>query len=201
MPPSFRLSFAERRKPRATPDELALTKAAAWAWYQRGSGSEASPECHLTRSHRPHFPSRFKLEAMKEAGQVMPVSNSDSSSRVSSPCYSHVDDNSLLLDTYEIETISRQLDYYKGAGDRGHRREVSLPEDSGPKNDTTNVKKKGKMRKGLWLRYGVVCGSRDDVVELATVSQDKRLLENHKRTQMPSMHGAGKACIVQGREI
>ncbi|CAA6664751.1 unnamed protein product [Spirodela intermedia] len=61
----------DRRKRRTGSDEgLALVKAAAWAWYQRGVGDEGMParEVHTPKPPREPRPSRFKLEAAAAAG-------------------------------------------------------------------------------------------------------------------------------------
>ncbi|KAF9588085.1 hypothetical protein IFM89_007326 [Coptis chinensis] len=84
----------ERRKSRAGIDELA-TKAAAWAWYQRGLVSEGKlmQEFGIRRIHRVPRPSHFKLEYMKRTDETM--ENSESSlSRSWSPTHSE----NLLLD-------------------------------------------------------------------------------------------------------
>ena len=60
----------ERRKSRAASlDPSAVVKAAAWAWYQRGSGSEGKSisEFDARRGRHAPIPSRYKLEAMKMA--------------------------------------------------------------------------------------------------------------------------------------
>ena len=59
----------ERRKSRASLDPSAVVKAAAWAWYQRGSGSEGKSisDFDATRARHAPIPSRYKLEAMKMA--------------------------------------------------------------------------------------------------------------------------------------
>ncbi|CAI9767049.1 unnamed protein product [Fraxinus pennsylvanica] len=93
----------EKRNPRGSVDELSLVKAAAWAWYQHGSGSDGKPvpEFDLTRFKNVPKPSRYKLQAIKQDQE-----NTDSSSSTLG-----VSNNS-LLDKYEIERISKQLDLY-----------------------------------------------------------------------------------------
>ncbi|TKY47388.1 hypothetical protein E2542_SST29448 [Spatholobus suberectus] len=88
-------SLIERKKPQDNTDELAIVKAAAWAWYQHGSGSEgkAKTEFDVTRAQRVPRPSRYKLEAMRMAKEVPSIHT-----------------NKPLLDTYEVQCISRQLD-------------------------------------------------------------------------------------------
>ncbi|GAY43702.1 hypothetical protein CUMW_076500 [Citrus unshiu] len=61
-----------KKKPRSSTDELAVVKAAAWAWYQRGSGSEGKPmgDFDVARTRRVVYkPSRYKLEAMRISEQ------------------------------------------------------------------------------------------------------------------------------------
>ncbi|VVA32865.1 PREDICTED: MTR_3g065210 [Prunus dulcis] len=102
----------ERRKSRRScNDKLALVKAAAWAWFQHGSGTDGKPvmpEFDVRRTcHAPYKPSRYKLEAMLISNinkQGMEFEGLKSPSVVES-----ISDHS-LLDTYEIESISRKLD-------------------------------------------------------------------------------------------
>ncbi|XP_068345498.1 uncharacterized protein [Pyrus communis] len=104
----------QRRKPRGSfndIDESAVVKAAAWAWFEHCSGSDGKsimPEFDLTRTcHAPYKPSRYKLEAMKN---IANISGKESVTASSNP----------LLDTYEIESISRKLDQLiEFSGDRG----------------------------------------------------------------------------------
>ncbi|KAG8383663.1 hypothetical protein BUALT_Bualt04G0037300 [Buddleja alternifolia] len=136
----------EKRKPRGSiVDELALAKSAAWAWYNHGSGSDGKPirEFDVSRTKIDPKPSRYKLEAMNK------LSKSPSNS---------------LLDNYEIDRISSQLECYIESsrhakyhgGDRGGWRAEHVGE--------MNCKKKSK--RGFWLRHGVLCGaSRNEVVE------------------------------------
>ncbi|KAG4975096.1 hypothetical protein JHK87_031917 [Glycine soja] len=89
-----------RNKPHEkTTDELAIVKATAWAWFQHGSGYEgnAKNEFDVTRIQRVARPSRYKLEAMRMAKEA--PSNSI-----------HTNNYKPLLDTCEVQCISRQLD-------------------------------------------------------------------------------------------
>ncbi|OIW14155.1 hypothetical protein TanjilG_21295 [Lupinus angustifolius] len=163
-------SHTERKKPKETnTDELALVKAAAWAWYQHGSGSEAKAmvnEFHVRRTQRENGPSRYKLEAMakksKEEGASIHTKNKP------------------LLDTYEIQSISRQLD--KLIIESGHgNNKVGSGKNSvndGLDNSGRNMKKKKRISKGFWQIHGVVCGRRDDVVE-GTGLRGDRLSSKH----------------------
>ena len=72
LAPPLSLSVMERRKRRVElteEEKMALVKAAAWAWYQRGVGQEGMPERELDspRPRRQLLPSRFKLEAAAAA--------------------------------------------------------------------------------------------------------------------------------------
>ena len=147
----------DRKKPTA---ELAIVKSAAWAWYQRGTGSEPRPvpDSIPRRNLGPPKPTRYKLEAMNKK-QYPILSNSE------------LPTNS-LLDKYEIERISRELEFYIKSGGGGRR--IGLEsEKSGGKG-----KRESKKTKGSWLRGdGVVCGSIDDVVVVE--SGGWRRPENH----------------------
>lgn len=179
-------------------DELAVTRAAAWAWYQRGSGSEPKPasEFGLTRTHhRVPNPTRYKLEAERSRSSTS-------------------DHGSHLLDSYEIDSISRHLERYierVNNGDLGsHRRAVFLPgsdvsgviKKEGKKVEAREnwpghksyqkpkEEEKKKSSKGFWLtRNGVACGgSRDDVVEFS-----RRVVRERRP---PEKGGGGAAAVI-----
>ncbi|OWM64376.1 uncharacterized protein LOC116207767 [Punica granatum] len=63
--------FTGRRRARGSaPDEVALIRAAAWAWYQQGSGSQGinkppTREYDITRTRRVYQPSRYRIEAIR----------------------------------------------------------------------------------------------------------------------------------------
>ncbi|KAK7387370.1 hypothetical protein VNO78_28121 [Psophocarpus tetragonolobus] len=118
-------SLVERKKPQETTDELAIVKAAAWAWYQHGSGSEgkAKTEFDITKSQHIARPSRYKLEAMRMAKEVASIHT-----------------NKPLLDTYEVQSISRQLD--RLIIESGHNK-------LGDGNNSTNCKRRMKNRKRI----------------------------------------------------
>ena len=89
-----------RKKPHEkTTDELAILKATASAWFQHGSGYEgnAKSEFDVTRTQRVARPSHYKLEAMRMAKEA--PSNSI-----------YTNNYKPLLDTCEVQCISRQLD-------------------------------------------------------------------------------------------
>ncbi|PQM42429.1 uncharacterized protein Pyn_31634 [Prunus yedoensis var. nudiflora] len=112
----------ERRKSKGScNDELALVKAAAWAWFQHGSGTDVKPvmpEFDVRRTcHAPYKPSRYKLEAMI-------ISNINKQGMefegLKSPSVVESNSDHSLLDTYEIECISRKLDQLiESSGDKG----------------------------------------------------------------------------------
>lgn len=139
----------ERKKPqKSTIDELALVKAAAWAWHQHGSGSEgkakSKSEFHATRTQHAARPSRYKLEAMRMAKEAK-----EEGSQI------HTNKKS-LFDTFEIQSISRQLDRLIEAG------HDKLDNGNGNGNNFSGIcnRRMNKKRtiKGSLLRHGAVCG-------------------------------------------
>nr|XP_034888411.1 uncharacterized protein LOC118028812 [Populus alba] len=169
--------FMEKKKPKGgdSTGDLALVKAAAWAWYQHGSGSEGKPMCesYVTGSRQAPRPSRYKLEYMRL--RVKELDTMDGSGEPS-PIGA---DNS-LLDNYEVESISKHLDnliepsskrsYGVEIFDRDdhlhHGKSISLLDS----DQTCGMKQKKNKTKfflqGWWLRYSVVCGTREDVVSI-----------------------------------
>ncbi|XP_047974543.1 uncharacterized protein LOC125216813 [Salvia hispanica] len=123
-------------------DESGLAKSAAWAWYERGSGSEGR-EVDLWRSKPEPKPSRYKLEALRNLQRDQDHMNSTTNS---------------LLDNYEIERISMELNHYIQASNAKHH---------GGGDPPNNVFLKRKnMAKRFWWRHVPACGSsRNDVVE------------------------------------
>lgn len=163
----------DRKRSKGSIDELAIIKAAAWAWYQRGSGFEGRSvsEYDAARSSRVPKPSRYKQEAMRRAQEEKKEEEiwlSSSFKSMVSP--SHTDNS--LLDRYEIERISKELDYYikfsntehnGGSVNENHggRKSFSLSE-----IETSRIKGTKKKKKGFWLLGNrMVCRSKDDVVE------------------------------------
>ncbi|XP_061352791.1 uncharacterized protein LOC133297640 [Gastrolobium bilobum] len=146
-------SLLERRKPQDRTDELAIVKAAAWAWYQHGSGSKrkAMSEFHVTRTQRAFRPSRYKLEAMrmtKEANEGPSIHT-----------------NKSLLDTYEIQSISRQLERLIESGHNKLGNGNNSTNNAGLNNGNRRmINKKKSFSKGFWPRHVVVCGRVEDVV-------------------------------------
>lgn len=170
----------ERRKlSKGSIDELALVKAAAWAWYQHGSGSEglAMREYDLEKSKRTHKPSRYKIEATKESEEtslklkeILPPQSAPLSPLSST---SSKQSEVSLLDDYEIERISKQLDLYIESSraeylrtfldsDHGVRNKVVSFSESGTSERKSKQKTKNSRR--FWLKYAAVCGSRQDDV-------------------------------------
>lgn len=170
--------FMEKKKPKGggSTDDLALVKAAAWAWYHHGSGSEGRSICEfdVTRTRQAPRPSRYKLEATR----TMKEDTMGSGSETPSPIRT---DNS-LLDKYEKESISKQLDYLIESSsnrfygfkvdhlDHDHRSMSSLDSDkTGGMKQKKKDKKKKTLLQGFWLRHSVVCGTRGDVDTRALV--------------------------------
>ncbi|KAB2612333.1 hypothetical protein D8674_034649 [Pyrus ussuriensis x Pyrus communis] len=118
----------QRRKPRGSfndIDESAVVKAAAWAWFERGSCSDSKsivPEFDLRRTcHAPYKPSRYKLEAMEN---IANISSKEDTEFVKLESPSVTTSSNSLLDTYEIESISRKLDQlieFSGDRDKVHK--------------------------------------------------------------------------------
>ncbi|KAJ6735176.1 hypothetical protein OIU79_002279 [Salix purpurea] len=167
--------FMERKKPKSggRTDEFVHVKAAAWAWYQHGSGSEGKPVCEVLDVSRtrqaPARPSRYRLEAMRSTGKEGSMDGSET------PFPIRKDDS--LLDNYEVESISKHLDYLIQSSSKRfygveifdrddllhHRKSISLLD-----SDRTCGMKQQKSKKkflllGFWRRHSVLCGSREDV--------------------------------------
>ncbi|KAK6127419.1 hypothetical protein DH2020_038840 [Rehmannia glutinosa] len=144
----------------AVVDELALAKSAAWAWYQHGSGSDGRSirEIDGWRTKIEPKPSRYKLEALRN---VQPQSNLPimlSTSPRSSMS---------LLDNYEIDRISRQLDYYIESSHAKYHDSGGGPvAEAVAEIENNKVVRKKKIAKGFRLRHVPACGSSiDDVVD------------------------------------
>ncbi|KAJ4706663.1 Tetratricopeptide repeat-like superfamily protein [Melia azedarach] len=157
-------SFISKKKPRdSTTDELSLVKAAAWAWYQRGSGSDGKPigEFDITRTHRVlDRPSRYKLEAMKiaaaAAAQEPQVSTTPDPSNTTDTEYS-------LLDNFEVQSISKRLDQFIGSSSNKLLSAAAAVDDL-TRNTNVSRNVRVKKSKGFWLKHAVICGTRQDVV-------------------------------------
>ncbi|KAL3527445.1 hypothetical protein ACH5RR_012101 [Cinchona calisaya] len=166
-------------------DELALVKAAAWAWYEHGSGSEGRVmrEYDLEKSKRAPKPSRYKIEAMKEYEETPPPLKPKDDHELLSPLQSasvsplstisSKQSEISLLDDYEIERISKELDYYIESsqaeyfrsliGSAHHKKVVSFSESG---TSERKSKQKNKISRRFWFKDAAVCGSRqDDVVD------------------------------------
>ncbi|XP_020237610.1 uncharacterized protein LOC109816600 [Cajanus cajan] len=147
-PKLFSLNFLlERKRPQETTDELAIVKAAARAWYQHGSGSEgkAKSEYDVTRTQRVARPSRYKLEAMRMAKEKAPS----------------IHTNKPLLDTYEVQCISRQLNRLIVSG----HNKLSNSNNSTNNNDgNRRMKNEKRIRKGYFPRHAVECRGGDEEV-------------------------------------
>lgn len=170
----------DKRIPKKNVDELAVVQAAAWAWYQHGSGYEgkATREFDLTRGHQNLKPSRYKLEAMKK-NESDPCSSTWEPSSLVLLSPTHTDMS--LLDSYEIGRIAKQfnsiLDSSNICGDRsgygggsGYREKGSTMSENG----TIKKKMAGKID-GFWLRHAIgICSTRGEVVEPIGVGRLRR---------------------------
>ncbi|MFS7948776.1 hypothetical protein Hanom_Chr06g00563831 [Helianthus anomalus] len=132
-------------------DQNEITRAAAWAWYERGSWFEhktiKETEFRRPQDYTPR-PSRYKIEARKQS-QKEYHGNS-------------------LLDMYEIERISRELNCYVESSRVAHRARSVDGGDRGGRSmvsKETRGKRIGKKLNWGWKRHGVACGSSEDVVE------------------------------------
>lgn len=201
----FHSMSAGRRKARGSTDDLSLTRAAAWAWFERGSGSESKPnsEYGVTRTRRAYSgPSRYRIEALlaKEEGDRAVVrkegSNSESHRPTPSPARTHVS----LLDSYDqVHMITGQRDRYCtdstasnnasksdfhsnsgssklvawGGHGRHRRRRPNRSLSSSPqsirRSSSTRkvVENNGSLGFWWWRRRAVICGRREDVVDIA----------------------------------
>nr|XP_004490846.1 uncharacterized protein LOC101510325 [Cicer arietinum] len=168
---SFLNSLTQSKKPNIKDsinnEELSLVKAAAWAWYQHGSGSchdhqEASSEFHVTRIHRTPRPSRYKLEL--EAIQSM-------EKEVIKEEYS-------LLDAYEVQSISSHLNRLLESNNNNNHNYKKIVNSMSNNiaiksvDDGIQRTKKKKIRKGFFLKHGAMCGREGDVVDPISVSKN-----------------------------
>lgn len=162
---SFSLNpFPDRKKPTPTEpaaedDELAAVKAAAWAWYQHGSGSESKPmrEFGLTRPITVPKPSRYRLEATRSSSLLI-QDNSQSPNPHNS-----------LLDSYEIASISKRLSDLLDPTDRNNFRVRSFESeimDLGRQIEgkTTKPNKFTALWRWRRRRPSLMCGKMEDVV-------------------------------------
>lgn len=190
---SFLNSLSHRKKPSNNTikddhinddDDLAIVKAAAWAWYQHGSGSchegEAiSSEFFVRRNRREPRPSRYKLEL--EAKRSMEKEIKECSS---SPIHHKKEES--LLDEYEVQSISRHLNKLIVSNNNLNRKKLVSSTDNiaitSVDDDVVkkNMKKKKNIKKGFFFKHGVVCGREGDVVD----SRDRQL-----RKRVPSVRG------------
>lgn len=152
--PSVSLNpFPDRKKPAPTDgDDLAAVKAAAWAWFHHGSGSEAKPmrEFGLTRTTILPKPSRYRLHAITTLIQ--------DNSQTPNP-------HNSLLDAYEIQSISRRLSDLLDPADRNNFSLRSFDSEILDPEPQVESKKKTKHKKlrGFWRRPSVMCGKTEDV--------------------------------------
>ncbi|CAL9762131.1 unnamed protein product [Musa acuminata subsp. burmannicoides] len=147
----------------AADDELAMAKAAAWAWYQHGSGSDdrTARESDLgwtegaaAKASRQR-PSRYKLEALaavEELGPAVP-----------------------LLDVYEIERITRELERLIMASDGRERRGRARDKEAFATPRTTEGRRAAGKASGSWVGHAAgICGAAGDALEPATRARRRR---------------------------
>ncbi|KAL4569220.1 hypothetical protein LXL04_024855 [Taraxacum kok-saghyz] len=165
-------------------EELALIKVAAWTWYRHGQGSEQriTSERDYTESCDVVLgPSRYKLEAMDKAHEDRRVSTR----YINNPLFSTASADSNLLDVYEIERISKDLDHYiecscdkyccrksiDGVHDPGSLRIVPLKAE-----DFSSTKAKRTDIRWNWFRKisGLCRSNKGDVVENVGVGTGRR---------------------------
>ncbi|CAL9054110.1 unnamed protein product [Musa banksii] len=147
------MSMSSSAAATAADDELAMAKAAAWAWYQHGSGSDDRTaresdlgwEVGAAAKARRQRPSRYKLEALaavEELGPAVP-----------------------LLDVYEIERITRELERLIMARDK---ETFATPR-------TTEGTRAASKASGSCLGHAAgICGAAGDAVEPATRARRRR---------------------------
>ncbi|CAI0627085.1 unnamed protein product [Linum tenue] len=188
MPSLFR-GLVERRKrtgPKKNGDDenLALVKAAAWAWYQHGSGSsqgkQAVAEFDFAAKPKPaaaDMPSRYRVGAMAAAKTpVTATENEQASSLSSSPAIrtGHYS----LLDSHEIQSISRQLGSHMAESSRYlDRQETS--------DKAEEEKKRPADSRRLRQRQVIMCRAGQDVEESALVSMANRYPSSSAKGQVP----------------
>ncbi|RDY11776.1 hypothetical protein CR513_03506, partial [Mucuna pruriens] len=138
-------------------NDLVFVKAAAWAWYQHNSASKGKTisEFDATITRRAPRPSRYKLEAMRILDQEPLCAKKLS-----------------LLDDYEVQSISRQLNDLVESCNSNNNTLVN-----GADKSTDRRVQKKKVRKGFWLRHGAVCGREGDVVHQRAFRVPRRLPE------------------------
>lgn len=176
----------EKKRPRGSTDESAAVKAAAWAWYQHGSGSEGTParEYDAARPRHVPRPSRYKLEAMRSKAKEGKILLGHNYSKSNTQTTTNVS----LLDEYEIQSISRHLDSLidQYSDNEDFRRKDSFSDADrddhsvvmkNNNNKKNNVKKTNSLRGFLIRHAAAVCGTREDVVETAT----RDFLEGRRR--------------------
>lgn len=168
-------------------DDVSLVKAAAWAWHQRSNSSFQSDHQAIiikpktsdtTRFHHNPKPSRYKLEAMRMA--------SSSQSK---------NDELTLLDAYEVRSIKMRLDSLILESTNSCRcnmnNELSNNGSVSAKANLDDQKKKKKkkkvmMRKGIWVRHGVICSTREE--QVVDVTRRRRSSSSPNTKKVPAIH-------------
>ncbi|KAL4196830.1 hypothetical protein AMTRI_Chr04g248220 [Amborella trichopoda] len=175
LPPDFSsfLDMGKSKKGESMEKEVTLVKAAAWAWYQHGSGAEGRParEFDVNRAQRTPSSSRFRQEVIKSAS--LPSSSiqyegaaPDQKDKEATTTLSPETTENSLLDSYEIEKISQHFDHL-----------LEPPQDSDrdwPKNSRYKIPRREKAkRRGpsikFWQKHvPAMCSSSRDTIVAAT---------------------------------
>lgn len=167
----------ERSKSRrASYDELAVVKAAAWAWYERSSVAfEAkATEFDLRRTWQPPPPSRYKREAMRAMrGQLQKghensstrSDSADSTAASPSPRSTRSDSVSSLFDSYEVARIAKQLNCALEASRKATQSGRGQRRGPAASPSTTFRPKAVKTSSLFWARQAIgVCGTTVEAV-------------------------------------
>ncbi|XP_074559673.1 uncharacterized protein LOC141815619 [Curcuma longa] len=154
----------------ADDDDWAMAKAAAWAWYNRSGADDAraSPEFDLGRFIRrpPPPPSRYKQEATA-ANTVGAAVDEVGPTGVAVP----------LLDLYEIERITRQLERLIGDGGWTRRKEAAevTASPSPPSPSTPSMTPTRRKAGRKWACHAAgICGAAGDAVAAAPLVARRR---------------------------
>lgn len=170
-------------------NQLVLVKVAAWNWSEQTTVSEINytGSCDIVVGS-----SRYKQEAMNEAHEDH---TRVSTRHINNPLFSTISTDSSLLDKYEIERISKDIERYlqfscdkyycgksvDGVHVAGSRRIVPLME-----KDSRGTKAKRTNTQRKWCRpMYELCGSiKGDVVENVCLATERRRQANKKHIPM-----------------
>ncbi|XP_042423782.1 uncharacterized protein LOC122011455 [Zingiber officinale] len=167
-------NWARRRSSAADADRLAMPKASAWAWYnyKHGSGAvdarDTVSETDLSRLNhrRPRLPSRFKREAITTG------STATAEEEEEEPGTAGVVP---LMDSYEIERITRELERIIGGGG-ARRREAAAATATPPPSCSAFPAMMLRRKAGkTWARHAVgICGVARDAVKAQSPADRRR---------------------------